>query len=83
MTLSWILQLYMYTNFSRHSSIYKHAPTVRIIKPLTKLLDVAKPLKLRGVNYTNQQWVEHKGSMDGIIEQLCVNMHDQWGISLI
>ena len=78
MPLSWILQLYIYTDLSRRSSIYQRAPTVRIVKPLTKLLDVAKPLELRGVNYIHQQWVEHKGSMDGIIEQLRVNMHDQY-----
>lgn len=60
-----------------HSSIYQHAPTVRFTKLPTKLFDVMKPLELWGVNYFHQQWMKHKGSMDGIIEQLCVNMHDQ------
>ena len=75
----------MYTDFSfsRHLHTFKHLPiaTVRFTKPLTKLFDVTKPLELWGVNDFHQQWMEHKGSMDGIIEQLCVNMHNQWDIN--
>ena len=46
---------------------------------VTKLLDVAKPLELWCVDDFHQQWVEHKGSMDGVMKQLCG--HDQ-GISM-
>ena len=37
----------------------------------TKLLDVTKSLELWSVNDFHQQWMEHKGSMDGIMKQLC------------
>ena len=45
-------------------------------KSLTKLLNVAKPLELWGVNDFHQQWMKLNVPVDGIIEQLCGHHQD-------